>query len=550
MLSGVQSSTGASSLASFHTAYPMPRNAPMWFVNGPQQNHHVTVAMPVESMPEGWTARVLYLHRPDGTVELYQPLLDYFTANWRHSSSWQDTAAQAVGLLWDFGVVTRESRPDRTERDFFRDFAVALAMGTIRTDASDATGLYWPATGYKRCKGLIKAIEGFAAWCDYEKPGSSPIAPVVVPLVPGTGEHVTAMLRWSRQSEMSMLKHISHALLPTTTRKSVVDHGASPSGHAPEPVKFFPPEDAARLLWDGYKIPGAEQEHNIFHRYNVRNMMIALLDGWGGLRRSEGLHTWIQDVVEDPNSLDHALVVLNHPSESKVGFTNPVTGAEEFVTRKELLKRDYQMLPRNEVTRGSYHVGWKGMDLDQNYQACIFWIDPDAGSLFWALYWGYLKYVRTPIMAKRIAMGGRDHPFLFVSAHGDENGEGSRLPGEPYSEGAYERSHEVAVIRIGLQHRKYLGTTTHGLRHLYGQTLANLGVSAQVIKKGLHHRNYLSQVPYTVAGNAKTNEQLRLAQQMIASGKTRAVAPIASTTAEALRKISEFVSGGGFYGRY
>jgi integrase len=137
-----------------------------------------------------------------------------------------------------------------------------------------------------------------------------------------------------------------------------------------------------------------------------------------------------------------------------------------------------------------------------------------------------------------------------VSAHGDENGEDIALPGEPYSEGAYERSHEAAVIRIGLEHRKYLGTTTHGLRHLYGQTLANLGVPPQVIKKGMHHRNYLSQVPYTVPDNAKTNEQLRLAQEMIASGKTRAIAPIASSTAEALLKISEFVSGGGFGGRY
>jgi Phage integrase family len=400
-----------------------------------------------------------------------------------------------------------------------RDFATSLATGTIQTDASDTTGLFWPATPYARCKGLIKAIGGFAAWCDYEEPGSSPIAPVVVPLVPHTGEHVTAMLRWSPQREMSMLKHISHA--PRSTKKSTIDHGASPSGHGPEPVKFFPPEHAERLLWEGYKIPGAEGKSNIFLRYNVRNMMIALLDGWGGLRRSEGLHLWLQDVVEDPNNLDHALVVLNHPSESKVGFTNPVTGAEEFVTRKELLKRQYGLLPRNEVTRGSYHVGWKGMDLDQNYQACIFWIDPDAGSLFWALYWGYLKYVRGPIMARRMELGGRDHPFLFVSANGDESGEGSVLPGEPYSESAYERSHEAAVVRIGLEHRKYLGTTTHGLRHLYGQTLANLGVPPQVIKKGLHHRNYLSQVPYTVPGNAKTNEQLRLAQGMIARGEIR-----------------------------
>lgn len=110
---------------------------------------------------------------------------------------WQDTAAQAVGLLWDYAIVTKDRYPDRSLRDLFRDFATSLATGTIQTDASDATGLFWPATPYARCKGLIKAIEGFATWCDCEEPGSSPIAPVIVPLVPHTGDHVTAMLRCS-----------------------------------------------------------------------------------------------------------------------------------------------------------------------------------------------------------------------------------------------------------------------------------------------------------------------------------------------------------------
>jgi hypothetical protein len=69
-------------------------------------------------------------------------------------------------------------------------------------------------------------------------------------------------------------------------------------------------------------------------------------------------------------------------------------------------------------------------------------------------------------------------------------------------------------------------------------------VPPQVIKKGLHHRNYLSQAPYTVPDNAKTNQKLRDVQQNIAEGKIRAIAPIASTTAEALLKVSEFITGG------
>ena len=160
---------------------------------------------------EGWTARVLCLQHADGQVEVFRPLLKYFKAHPTRGSSWQDTAAQAIGLLWDYSVATRQEHPDRNARNLFRDFAFALVKGTVLTDGSDPTGLYWPSTPYARCKGLIKAIEKFAGWCDFEAGSASPITPDYIPLVPRTGEHVAAMIRWSRQREGSMLKHITHA---------------------------------------------------------------------------------------------------------------------------------------------------------------------------------------------------------------------------------------------------------------------------------------------------------------------------------------------------
>lgn len=489
---------------------------------------------------EGWSALALFLQHPDGSIELFRPLLKYFKAHPTRQKSWQDTATQAMGLLWDYGIATKAGRPDRSARDLFRDFAFALAKGTVSTDGTDATGLYWPSTSYERCKQLIKSVEKFAGWCDWDAGTTSPISPEFVPLVPQTGEQVAAMIRWSRQREGSMLKHISHA--PRETKRSHVDHGREPAGRGPESVKFFPPDDAVRLLWDGYRIPGTDSEPNVFLRYNVRNMMIALLDGWGGLRRSEGLHLWEQDVQDYPGHPDRALVVLHHPAESKVQFTDPVTLRRSEITRREFLKQR-GLLPRNEVTRGAYHAGWKGMDLDPRYRACLFWIDNDAGALFWTLYWGYLRHVRTPIMAERVQRGGYDHPFLFVSTRGDERDEGTALPGEPYSEAAYERAHAAAVGRIGLECGKYHGTSTHGLRHLYGQALVALGVPPQVIKKGLHHRNYLSQVPYTVPDNLKVNQHLQEARDRISRGEIRAIAPIASTS-EALLRIREFMAGG------
>ena len=35
----------------------------------------------VQGMPEGWTARILCLQRPDGSIEVFRPMLKYFREN-------------------------------------------------------------------------------------------------------------------------------------------------------------------------------------------------------------------------------------------------------------------------------------------------------------------------------------------------------------------------------------------------------------------------------------------------------------------------------------
>jgi hypothetical protein len=101
------------------------------------------------------------------------------------------------------------------------------------------------------------------------------------------------------------------------------------------------------------------------------------------------------------------------------------------------------------------------------------------------------------------------------------------------------------VCRIGLKYSKAAGTTTQGLRHLYGQTMQNLGVPAKVIQHGLHHRNLLSQAIYTVPTNGNVNQILRDAQLQPAKGQMR-LAPLKETTSAALLKLRESLSSGGF----
>jgi integrase len=401
----------------------------------------------------------------------------------------------------------------------------------------------WPPTPIARSRRIIACIEQFARWYYTEHDKEFSLVSEPIALVPRTAEGLTRLLMWARLRQISMMQHLERA--PTVYRRSTVNFGRpSGAGKEQQRIKHFPPEYAEDLLWKGHLRPDRETEPNIFYRYNTRDMMIALLDGWGGLRRSEGLHLWWSDIREDDSRPGHALVVLSHPEEGLSEYEDPFSGAIIKTRRKTTLHRLYGLRPRNVVKRGFYHVGWKGMALNTEHQSCVFWIDQQAAALFLVLYRGYMQFVRPTIMAKRRAMGGGDHPFLFVSESINKN---TGLPGEPYSEKAYERNHEAAVGRIGLRHEKGQGTTTQGLRHLYGQTMFDLKVPPQVIRKGLHHTNILSHLIYTEPLPEKVNAVLRDAQKKIVGGHHSGIAPLTENTTAALKRIRNILDFGGSF---
>ncbi|WP_173050921.1 hypothetical protein [Bosea sp. ANAM02] len=497
------------------------------------------MSMPVSGMRDGWTARVLLLRRPDDSVEIYVPLVEYMCAHPYRSGTWQNDVARAVGLFWDYCQicghdvmeVAKAGGNQNPHYALLRSFAAMLSNGSD----GEKNGLIWARTGRDRTVRLIRAIENFADWWKDEDREAK------ITLRPGRPDDslsVTDLLIWARLRNVSMLKHIDRP--HQIRRDSVVDFGPSPRGMGTEGYKFFPAAHIERLLWQGHLRPGKESETNPFLKYNVRDQMIALLDGWGGLRRSEGLHLWVQDVVEEPKKPQHALVVLNHPSEARIEIPDGLRGGTVRVTRQEALHRLYQRQPRHLVTRGRYHVGWKSLDLNSDYQAFVYWLDERAGALFWVLYLGYVRHVRRPIMEERKRRGGSDHPFLFVSEGEDRNEDADALIGDPYSAQAYSRNHEAAVRRIGLPHAKNEGTTTHGLRHGYGQALAELGIPPQIIRKGLHHRKFLSQVPYTVPTKERVNEVL----SAVSRGEPIPAPPLGHESGRALLDLHNFITGG------
>jgi integrase len=137
-------------------------------------------------------------------------------------------------------------------------------------------------------------------------------------------------------------------------------------------------------------------------------------------------------------------------------------------------------------------VGWKDLLLEDAKRQCAF-------VHFFPEEWGVLFYTLYTVYVTRVRPAKLDHPYLFVS--------GPKGEYAPLSRGAYAESLERAVRRIGLESLRENGSTSHGLRHAYGQTLDELGVPAKYIQIMMHHKSVLSQEPYT----RKTAQHLQAA---------------------------------------
>ncbi len=465
---------------------------------------------------------------------------------------------RGVGLFWDYSMATAAGRMPLPAvgrkgflEAFFQEFARALREGTI-DEGRDPTGLYWPGATQPVATNLVRRVERFARWCHSKSPPDQHHDDPT--RAPDDGLSFTDILVWSRLRKLDLLSYIQ--VEPRKVRhESVVDRERDSRGHGVEAVKAFPRRHVERLFWEGHRRPRASGGGDVYGLHNIRDQMMALLDGWGGLRRSEGLHLWVNDVVEHPDKPGHAMVVLHHPADGMVEYRDPISSRLTTGTRAQVLTSVFGLPPRNMVKRGRYHVGWKGMDLDKQYTAIVYWLDDRVAALFWALYLAYLHHVRTPIMARRKALRGKNHPFLFVSEGRDRNG-GTSRPGDPYSMQAYERNHKAAVLRIGLPYGKEHGTTTHGLRHMYGRTLTDLKVSPEIIRKAMRHVSPLSQLVYTAPDNAATDASLREAWDRLSTGQLGLPTParpgdgalddeaLSANTLEALLHLRNTVMGG------
>ena len=434
-------------------------------------NGHRHVAVTVMDVERG--NRLTPLLIVDGTPMWL--LLDYL----RRRNIDRSTEAEytfCIGLLVDFIAARAEDfRPIERRGTLFNSFAYALLNGTI-VNGDDPTGLWWHARDTRR---VHKILGRACEVCDWFSStfGTIAINPFTRPA--SMSEQIVFWRRWDSEKSASMMAHVK-----SRTSAAAASHVARASAlpgrksRSVDKAPYFPSEHIQRLIETGFLVPGHQKDHRPWVRYNLRDILITLLLHYGGLRMSEPLHIWVDDVYVDPVDQESARVLVHHPHDGAFDSVDPISGKKSRATRADYLRTHCNRVPLTEES-GSRHSGWKDpLETNATRRAFeVFWFPQEAGHLFLTYYRMYIQHVR-PVTLR--------HPWLFVTKDGD-----------PLGTAGYARSHARAVRRIGLIPQKERGTTPHGHRHNYGQTLNRLSTDEKIIQVAMHHKSVTSQKTYT-----------------------------------------------------
>lgn len=436
---------------------------------------------------------------------VFQPLLDYFADNQDKSLGWKRRSARAIGLFFDFCSVY-EFNDSNSVRNVHsaacKAFIRAVQRGTINKDGVDKTGLFWAPMSPKVVCELARHLDHFVDGILHnlsDLRDDHPLKQLARSFSSkprNDGELVRFLVGARRRHEKCFLRHLKNddkeaAKLRRSSRESL---GLEKLASGQRTVKRMNPQLIVRLLEVGFV--KNESAENLFDREDVTAKMIFLLLMGAGLRLSEPLQLWFNDVVYLTFGEEERCVpMLRHPDQAET-FLVGETG-----TRRQFLDR-LGLPPRKEAAEKSLRAYWKNLDLDPSTnQTEAFFFHSSLEELFSSYYNAYLDY-RRRLVGMRVARGECPHPFLFV-AKGEDHSSGQSCIGNPYSYSAFERAWERALRRIEarfvepIPRGKKFGTTPHALRHAYAQTLVNAGIVPQAIKKAMHHRHIESQRVYT-----------------------------------------------------
>lgn len=426
----------------------------------------------------GFRGEIPVLLTENGIV---QPLLSYLlTKATDRSIAWQHNVVIATKLLLVYLEANQGCFSDPTS--LLQSFATRLFTGTIGDDGLDPSGLYWIPASTAMANRHINALKGLT---DYlaDHSGVQHINPLVTA---DSYDQRLNYVAWHRRNQNDFLGHIKDRAVNETVHKARNIRGRRKLSRNDDDAVAFPERLFERFYLEGL---GDAQTR----RCAVRDQLITMMMHGAGLRESEPLHLWVQDVLIDPHDPTRALVRIYHPEDgkapenwkSRTGKTN----------RSAYLRENYALAPRNRL-RGTKAVGWKVRMHDHgDYYIQLYWFPTDFGRLFLKLWKEHLFY---------LAIIDRNHPYAFVSYEQDSLG-------QPYTLNAFNKNYAAAMARIGLSTSKFEGRSPHGHRHAFGRRLTRAGVDPVIRKKALHHSSLESQAVYTAPSIADVSQALDIA---------------------------------------
>lgn len=397
----------------------------------------------------------------------------YMHLNHRKSRSWQESSVFAVRLLLEF-IEANHGFYDEPHT-LFTAFSDALFTGTV-SNIGDPSGLWWQPRQPDDAGKLIGHITKFTDWLALVNEDA------MLQLNPWRqATRHEERLNWaaySHRRDNAFLSHLWRSK-PQTSQSRAVRSRTLPVERQ-TPAKAFPEEYFELLVSEGFR----RRTRDSRGPTDLRNVLITYLMEYGGVRLSEALSLWSDDVSVEGGEV---IVRIHHPEYGLApgGKTN----------RAAYLQSQYGLQPRNRLVKATdpLFLGWKNGLITDPHRHCfeVFFYPGDFGQVFAGLWRDY--HLKQRVKPK----AGEAHPYAFTNRDG-----------QPYSHRMFRKAHRLAAERIGLDYHKMAGTTPHGHRHAFGQRLARDGASQLTIRNAMHHVSLESSLIYTQPTAKQMREEL------------------------------------------
>ncbi|MBI6949759.1 gamma-mobile-trio recombinase GmtY [Pseudomonas koreensis] len=412
--------------------------------------------------------------------------LRYLAAHLGRSQAWRSKSVAALIRLIKYINANVEYYNSATE--LLRGFQAALNGGSFnQTTLEDPSGLYWRPLTAENASSVLWYITHYTDWLSRQSAYSSI-------RINGFRKATSTEARLNWCAYYNKERHVFLNYLNSYGRVSeevwrVRDVKADERlvGLINSAVRF-PESKIDDLMRIGF-VRRDNRGASVFNeeRPDYKGQAITMLMHYGGVRRSEALQLYLQDVMVD-KVRGEALVRVYHPSLGR-------SPDEAYSTRGEYLAIRFRLKPRNQyLVTERLHLGWKRPLLTNSREGyfAVSFFPPEKAVEFLSVFTNYLKFQRVSPPEYE------NHPYAFTNCYG-----------APETAKNFSRLHKAAVERLELKHCKQLGTTEHGHRHAYGYRLSEYGFTPLEIKVAMHHRAISSQQVYTQKSDEDVRKYMR-----------------------------------------